>query len=54
MKDYKIKENLCNMKQSIDHLKEKMSDLDAKFQILVDILTEKEKEDGEKEESEKS
>ncbi len=49
MKDYKIKEQLCNMKQSIDHLKmfhieqsKKIDELTEKFDALVEILQQKE------------
>lgn len=43
MKDYKIKEHLLSMKQSIDALKEK-------FDVLIEILQEREEVEGEESE----
>ena len=51
IKDYKIKESLSNLKQSIDHAKGLMGDIDAKFQLLVDILSEREAARAEEEET---
>lgn len=52
MKDYKIKENICNLRQSIDHLKDGVARLEEKFDVLVEILTEKENDEREAEENE--
>ena len=48
MKDYKIKEALCNLKQSVDHAKKQMTDMTEKFEILIECL--QQKEDAEREE----
>jgi len=41
MKDYKIKENLCNLKQSVDALKAKVVEMDEKFEVLLECLDQK-------------
>lgn len=49
MKDYKIKEAICNQKQAIDNLGDKLSQLTlqftelvVRFEIMVEILQERE------------
>jgi hypothetical protein len=57
VKDYKIKENIVNTKQSIEHLKNLCQKLDnsvqeltEKFDILVELLQEERNAEEEKEE----
>jgi hypothetical protein len=59
MKDYKIKENIVNLRQSIEHLKNlcqkldnSVAELTMKFEVLVEILEEKENAEKEEENEE--
>ena len=46
LKDYRIKETLSNMNQKIDNMRKEVFELKEKFEILVEILNEREEDNA--------